>query len=202
MTAGLALAAASYLLGSVPFGLLISKAVAGVDVRRVGSGNIGATNVGRAAGPVAGIATLVLDAAKGALPALAAGALLEPAGPGGAAWPAAAGAAAFLGHLFPPWLRFRGGKGVATALGVTLALSPWVALSAALAFAAALAATRIVSVGSLAGAATCAAGMLFAHGTRSPATWAAAFMAAAMVVRHRANIARLLRGEERRLGRF
>ena len=202
MTAGLALAAASYLIGSVPFGLLVARALAGVDVRRVGSGNIGATNVGRAAGPAAGIATLVLDAAKGALPALAAGALLEPAGPGGAAWPAAAGVAAFLGHLFPPWLRFRGGKGAATALGVTLALSPWVALAAVLVFSLALGATRIVSVGSLAGAATCAGGMLLAHGARSPATWAAAFMATAMVVRHRANIARLLRGEERRLGRF
>jgi glycerol-3-phosphate acyltransferase PlsY len=107
-----------------------------------------------------------------------------------------------LGHLFPPWLRFRGGKGVATALGVTLALSPWVALAAVLVFSVALGATRIVSVGSLAGAATCAGGMLAAHGAKSPATWAAAFMAAAMVVRHRANIARLLRGEERRLGRF
>jgi glycerol-3-phosphate acyltransferase PlsY len=201
VTAGLALVAAGYLLGSVPFGLLISKAFAGVDVRRVGSGNIGATNVGRAAGPAAGVVTLVLDVAKGALPALAAGAFLEPAGPGGAAWPAAAGVAAFLGHLFPPWLRFRGGKGVATALGVVLALSPWVALAAVLAFAAALGATRIVSVGSLAGAATCAGGMLVAHGARSPATWAAVFMAAAIAVRHRGNIGRLARGEERRLGR-
>ncbi len=201
MTTGLAFVVAGYLLGSVPFGLLISRALAGVDVRQVGSGNIGATNVGRAAGPAAGVATLVLDAAKGALPALAAQAVLEPAGPGGAAWPAAAGVAAFLGHLFPPWLRFRGGKGVATALGVALALSPWVALVAALAFAAVFAATRIVSAGSLAGAAACVAGMLVAHGARSPATWAAAFMAAAIAVRHRGNIGRLARGEERRLGR-
>ena len=201
MTAGLALVVAGYLLGSVPFGLLISKALAGVDVRQVGSGNIGATNVGRAAGTGAGVATLILDAAKGAIPVLAARAFLEPAGVGGDAWPAGVGVAAFLGHLFPPWLGFRGGKGVATALGVALALSPWVALAAILAFSAALAATRIVSVGSLAGAATCAGGMLLAHGARSPATWAAAFMAAAMVVRHRANVARLLRGEERRLGR-
>ncbi len=201
MTAGLALAAAGYLIGSIPFGLLISRALAGVDVRQVGSGNIGATNVGRAAGPAAGIATLVLDAAKGALPVLAAAAFLDPAGPGGGAWPAVAGVAAFLGHLFPPWLRFRGGKGAATAFGVTLALSPWVALAVALAFAAAIGVTRIVSVGSLAGAATCAGGMLVAHGARSPATWAAALMAAAVVVRHRVNIARLVRGEERRIGR-
>jgi glycerol-3-phosphate acyltransferase PlsY len=201
VTAGLALTAAAYLFGSIPFGLLLTRALAGVDVRQVGSGNIGATNVGRAAGPAAGIATLVLDAAKGALPVLAAGAFLDPAGPGGGAWPAAAGVAAFLGHLFPPWLRFRGGKGVATALGVTLALSPWVALAAIVAFAAVMAVTRIVSVSSLAGAATCAGGMLAAHGGRSPATWAAAFMAAATFVRHRANIARLARGEEQRLGR-
>ncbi|HYQ80524.1 MAG TPA: glycerol-3-phosphate acyltransferase, partial [Anaeromyxobacteraceae bacterium] len=102
MTAGLALVVAGYLLGSVPFGLLITRALAGVDVRQVGSGNIGATNVGRAAGKGAGVATLVLDAAKGALPVLAARAFLEPAGAGGEAWPAAAGVAAFLGHLFPP----------------------------------------------------------------------------------------------------
>jgi glycerol-3-phosphate acyltransferase PlsY len=201
VTAGLALAAAAYLFGSIPFGLLLTRALAGVDVRQVGSGNIGATNVSRAAGPAAGIATLILDAAKGALPVLAAATFLDPAGPGGGTWPAAAGVAAFLGHLFPPWLRFRGGKGVATALGVALALSPWVALAAVVAFAAVLAATRIVSVSSLAGAATCAGGMLAAQGGRSPASWAAAFMAAAMVVRHRANIARLARGQEQRLGR-
>lgn len=198
--AGLALAAAAYLFGSIPFGLLLTRALAGVDVRQVGSGNIGATNVGRAAGPAAGVATLILDAAKGALPVLAAATFLEPAAPGAEVWPAAAGVAAFLGHLFPPWLRFRGGKGVATALGVALALSPWVALAAILAFAVAVAVVRIVSVGSLAGAATCAGGMLAAHGARSPATWAAAFMAAAIAVRHRANIARLARGEEGRLG--
>ena len=201
MTAGLALAAAAYLFGSIPFGLLLTRALAGVDVRQVGSGNIGATNVGRAAGPAAGIATLVLDAAKGALPVLAAETLLDPAAAGAGVWPAVAGVAAFLGHLYPPWLRFRGGKGVATAFGVTLALSPWVALAAVLVFAVALGATRIVSVGSLAAAATCAAGVLFAAGARSPATWAAAVMAAAVAVRHRANIARLARGEERRLGR-
>lgn len=200
MIAGLALAAAAYLFGSIPFGLLLTRALAGVDVREVGSGNIGATNVGRAAGPAAGIATLVLDAAKGALPVLAAAMFLEPVGPGADAWPAVAGVAAFLGHLFPPWLRFRGGKGVATAFGVTLALSPWVALAALLAFAAVLAVVRIVSVGSLAGAATCAGGMLAAHGARSPPSWAALFMAVAIVVRHRANIARLARGEEGRLG--
>ena len=90
MTVGLALVAAGYLLGSVPFGLLAGKGLAGVDVRQVGSGNIGATNVGRAAGPAAGIATLILGVAKGALPVLAALAFAEPAGTGGAAWPAAA----------------------------------------------------------------------------------------------------------------
>ena len=201
MIAGLALVALGYLAGSVPFGLLPTRALAGVDVRQVGSGNIGATNVGRAAGKGAGFATLILDAAKGALPVLAARAFLEPAGLGGEAWPAAAGVAAFLGHLFPPWLGFRGGKGVATALGASLALSPWVALLAVLAFAVTLAATRIVSVGSLAGAATCAAGMLLAQGGRSPATWATAFMAAAIGVRHKGNIARLARGEEPRIGR-
>ncbi len=198
MTAGLALVVAGYLLGSVPFGLLISRALAGVDVRQVGSGNIGATNVGRAAGPAAGVATLVLDAAKGALPALAAQAFLDPAGPGGAAWPAAAGVAAFLGHLFPPWLRFRGGKGVASGFGALLVLAPGAALAGAVVFAIVLTATRIVSLGSLAGAASAAAVALSVHGGRSPVSWASVVVATAVGLKHRSNLRRLLARSERR----
>jgi len=189
-----ALLAGAFLLGSVPFGLILSRAFAGVDVRRVGSGNIGATNVSRAAGKKVGILTLVLDAAKGALPVLVAQLLgLAPA------WGAAAGIAAFLGHLFPPWLGFKGGKGVATALGVSAAFAPLAALVALVTFSATLAATRFVSVGSLLGTAACAAGIFAVRGADSPASWAGAAMAVAIFLRHIPNVRRLLRGEENRI---
>jgi glycerol-3-phosphate acyltransferase PlsY len=185
---------AGYLLGSVPFGVLVARRMAGLDVRQVGSGNIGATNVARAAGKGAGVLTLLLDAAKGALPVFAARWLgLAPA------WVAAVGLAAFLGHLFPVWLRFRGGKGVATALGLLLALEPWAALAGLAGFAAMLALTRMVSVGSMVGAVLGAATVLAVEGVRSPYAWASAAMAGAILVRHRGNLARLARGEERRI---
>ncbi len=196
----LLLVAGAYLLGSVPFGLVLSRAVAGVDVRRVGSGNIGATNVSRAAGKPIGIATLVLDAAKAAVPTLFTISLLEPEGSATIAWwVVAVGLAAFFGHLFPVWLGFRGGKGVATALGLFLVLAPWAALAGVAAFAAVVALTRIVSLGSLAGTATCAAGTFLQHGPRSPVSWAGVVAAAAIALKHRGNIRRLLRGEERRI---
>ncbi len=193
---GVALVAGAYLLGSIPFGLLVSRAAAGVDVREVGSGNIGATNVARAAGRWAALLTLVLDVSKAAAPALLAGRLL---GPGAAGWAAAAGLAAFLGHVFPAYLGFRGGKGVAAGLGVLLALSPWAALAAAGTWGAAVAATRMVSVGSLAGAAVGAGVALALHGGRSPASWAALAVAAVVFARHRSNIERIRRGREPRL---
>lgn len=185
---------AGYLLGSVPFGVLVARRMAGLDVRQVGSGNIGATNVARAAGKGAGVLTLLLDAGKGALPVVAARWLgLAPA------WVAAVGLAAFLGHLFPVWLRFHGGKGVATALGLLLALEPWAALAGLAGFAAMLALTRMVSVGSMVGAVLGAATVLAVEGVRSPYAWASAAMAGAILVRHRGNLARLARGEERRI---
>jgi len=198
--AGSALVLTGYLLGSIPFGLLLARFVAGVDVRRTGSGNIGATNVARAAGQKLGLVTLLLDAAKGAIPVMAVAALLGAPGEPGP-WAAAAGLAAFLGHVFPPWLRFRGGKGVATAFGVFLALSPWAALAALAVFVASYAGTRIVSVSSLAGAAACAATAAALYGYRSSATWTALAILAVVVIRHRTNMQRLLRGEERRVGK-
>jgi glycerol-3-phosphate acyltransferase PlsY len=141
-----------------------------------------------------GILTLVLDAAKGALPVLVAPLLgLGPA------WGAAAGTAAFLGHLFPPWLGFKGGKGVATALGVSAAFAPLAALVALVTFAATLAATRFVSVGSLLGTAACAAVIFAVRGADSPASWAGAAMALAIFARHVPNVRRLLHGEENRI---
>ena len=116
-----------YLSGSIPFGLLVVRAARGVDVRGQGSGNIGATNVARVAGKGLGVRVLVLDALKGALPVLLARAV-EPT----PLVPALVGAAAFAGHVAPPWLGFRGGKGVATALGVLAVLAPRAALAGAL----------------------------------------------------------------------
>jgi glycerol-3-phosphate acyltransferase PlsY len=190
----------AYLLGSVPFGLILSRAVAGVDVRQVGSGNIGATNVSRAAGKPLGIVTLLLDAAKAAVPVLLAIMLLAPEGSATMdRWVVAVGLGAFFGHLFPVWLGFRGGKGVATALGLFLVLAPWPALAGVATFAAVVALTRIVSLGSLAGTAVCAGGTFAQYGAASPICWAGLAVTAAIALKHRGNIRRLLRGEERRI---
>ena len=195
---GWLLVGASYLAGSVPFGLLLARFVAGVDVRQSGSGNIGATNVGRTAGRSLGVLTLLLDAGKGGI-SVAATALAMGA-PHDGDWAAAAGLAAFLGHVFPVWLGFRGGKGVATALGVFVVLSPWLALLSTVAFAASLGATRIASVGSMTAAAVMAAGCALFHGIESPVTKVAAVIFLVILVRHQANIRRMLHGQESRLG--
>jgi glycerol-3-phosphate acyltransferase PlsY len=189
-----ALVAGAYLLGAVPFGLLVTRAVTGKDIRALGSGNIGATNVLRAAGRAAAAAVLFLDAAKGFVPVFVA---RRVAGEGDGWVPAACALAAVLGHVFPVYLRFRGGKGVATGLGVAAALAPWAALAGAAAYALLFALTRISSAGSLAGAAAAAA----AAWITAPRLYAAIFTAllALIVFRHRGNIARLFRGEERPL---
>jgi glycerol-3-phosphate acyltransferase PlsY len=194
---GWAIVAASFLLGSIPFGLLLGRFVAGVDVRQEGSGNIGATNVARTAGRRLGVLTLVLDAAKGAIPVgIAAWALGVPPD---ASWPAAAGLAAFLGHVFPVWLRFRGGKGVATALGAFLALTPWLTLGAALVFGVTFAASKVVSVSSLVATAVLAGGATVLHGKDAPVTEVALVVLLVIIVRHQSNIRRMARGEESRL---
>src|SRR2546430_420205 len=140
---------AAYLLGSIPFGLLIAKVFGGGDVRKAGSGNVGATNVTRVAGPFAGIVTLVLDAAKGSgavwLAAYFSG---EAAG-----WMILAGLAALIGHCFPVWLRFRGGKGVATAAGKFFILSPLALWRSVLLFFIFFACFRFVFFGATAAAA-------------------------------------------------
>jgi glycerol-3-phosphate acyltransferase PlsY len=187
----------SYLAGSIPFGLLLGRLVAGVDVRQAGSGNIGATNVARTAGRRLGVLTLLLDAGKGGVPvAVMALALGEPHDAG---WPATAGLAAFLGHVFPPWLRFRGGKGVATAFGAFVVLSPWLALLASVVFGATFGATGVVSLSSIGAAAALTAGCATFHGTGSPVTRVSAVVLAVVLLRHQANIRRMFRGEETRL---
>ena len=201
---GLLFVAAAYLLGSIPFGVVLTRLFTGKDVRQVGSGNIGASNVSRAAGKVAGVLTLVLDAAKASVPMLVAERLFaDPGTFAGARWAVAVGAAAFLGHIYPIWLGFKGGKGVATALGVFAVLAPVPSLLALVAFGVGYGATRIPAVGSLAGTATCCTGAIvqefLRHGSdawASPIPWAGLALAAVIVLRHRANIERLVKGAE------
>ncbi|HSN90304.1 MAG TPA: glycerol-3-phosphate 1-O-acyltransferase PlsY [Anaeromyxobacteraceae bacterium] len=195
---GSLLVALGFLAGSIPFGFVVARLFLGVDVRQVGSGNIGATNVARAGGRGVGVVVLLLDVAKAVLPMLAARALLR--GEASAEiFVILVGLAAFLGHLFTPWLGFRGGKGVATALGVFLVLSPLAALAGLAAFAVAYGATRISSVGSLSGTAACAAVAFFAAGPSSPTAWAGLALAALIFLRHRENVGRILRGEEKKM---
>jgi len=195
-----ALVAGGYLAGSIPFGVLLTRLFTGADVRKVGSGNIGASNVTRAAGKAAGVLTLVLDAAKASLPMLAVRAALRDQGEHVAlAGTTLVGVAAFVGHLYPVWLRFRGGKGVATGLGVFLVLTPWASLAALAGFALAFAVTRVPAVGSLVGTAIVAAGTFLRYGAASAVSWAGLAVALVILFRHRSNIDRLLRGSENKV---
>jgi glycerol-3-phosphate acyltransferase PlsY len=187
------LAALAYLLGSVPFGLWLVKAWKGIDVREVGSGNIGTTNVYRAAGKTAAIAVFLLDVAKGAVPVALAIWL------GMAEWAALlVGVMAILGHSKSIFLGFTGGKSVATGIGTILALSPLGAALTLCVFAVVFAASRMVSLGSIV-AALALPGILFALKASPTYMYYAAGAALYVVVRHRANIQRLLAGKENRL---
>lgn len=198
----------AYLVGAIPFGLLVGRAWKGVDIRQHGSGNLGATNALRVLGKRVGGLVLLLDAAKGALPVL----LLPPlvtrlAGASGPSWlPVALATSAVVGHVFPIYLRFAGGKGVATSAGAMLALHP-PALGAAFAtFALTLALTRIVSLSSLLAAlalplaAVAIDGPELALGEARVRTALFVLLALLVWVRHRANLARLLAGTEPRIG--
>jgi glycerol-3-phosphate acyltransferase PlsY len=184
----------AYLLGSIPFSFWVARAFGVADVRRVGSGNVGATNVLRTAGKAAGLLAFGLDALKGT----AASALALWLAPGG--WlPALAAVGAVLGHMFPVWLGFRGGKGVATGFGAFVPLAPQAAAAGLAAFAVTLAAFRYVSVASIGGAIALASAAVWLAAPRSVAV-AAAGLAALILCKHRENLARLARGDERRLG--
>ena len=183
-----------YLSGSIPFGLLLVRASRGVDVRAQGSGNIGATNVARVAGKGLGAVVLVLDALKGALPVLLAAAV-----EGNGAVPALVGVAAFTGHVAPPWLGFRGGKGVATALGVLAVLAPRAALAGAVTWAVVLAVLRISSVGSLLAGIVAVTVAWLVPGTPASAAELTSVLFLAMLWTHRGNIGRLLRRGEPRV---
>jgi glycerol-3-phosphate acyltransferase PlsY len=187
---------AAYLLGSIPFGILLTRLRGAGDLRKSGSGNIGATNVARVAGPVAGILTLALDAGKGAAAVL----LAERYTNSSAMWITLAALAALLGHCFSVWLRFKGGKGVAPALGVFMVLSPLAALAALSIFLLVVAYGRYVSLGSI----TAAAAMplliyfLWAPPHAPPLiVTAGTFAASALIIwKHDANIQRLVQGDE------
>jgi len=187
--------AVAYLIGSIPFSFLVARAFGVRDVRQVGSGNVGATNVLRSAGRAAGALALLLDQGKAA----AASALAGRRAPGEAALPAAAALAAVVGHMYPVWLRFQGGKGVATGFGAFAPLTPLAATGALAVFALAALATRFVSLGSVAGAAVLALIALALRGP-DPVAISAACTAALVVLRHRSNLRRILGGTERRVG--
>jgi len=196
MTWELALVAAAYLLGSIPSALLVVWARTGKDVRREGSGNVGATNATRIGGPAAGILVTAMDVVKGALP-VAAMSVLNP----GSGWLAATTLAAIVGHCYPVWLRFAGGKGVATALGAFAVLAPLPAFVALGVWIAVLAVGRWVSLASLVAAA--AFPLLVAIlGEPGRSTLLGVSLASALiVVRHRNNIRQLIAGSEPRIGR-
>ena len=183
----------AYLLGSVPTGYILGSR-AGIDVRKAGSGNVGATNVARVVGKPQGIVTLIADVMKGFVPVFVAGHLNL-----GSMAMALAGTAAFLGHLYPVFLGFRGGKGVATALGVFLGLAPLTTFVLIVIFAVAMLATRIVSLSSMIAAAA-APITLWIFSYPPDLVGAGVFLAMMIVWRHRANIRRLVDGIEPKFG--
>jgi glycerol-3-phosphate acyltransferase PlsY len=188
----------AYLLGSIPFGYLLVKIFRKQDIRATGSGNIGATNVARSGAKGLGIATLLLDVGKGYVAVRIAHQLL----PNSPELAMAAAIAAVIGHVFPVWLGFRGGKGVATALGVFLALSPVLTLGLVAVFAAIFALTRYVSLASIA---ACASVPLFElpfllHMRPGIYMTGLFFVPGLIIVKHHANIRRLLSGTESRFG--
>jgi glycerol-3-phosphate acyltransferase PlsY len=194
----LALLVLAYLLGSIPSGLLVARALGGPDPRSQGSGNLGTANVYRALGPKAGALTLLGDMAKGALPVALARLLLAPLGPWQETGVALVAAAAVIGHVFPLYLGFKGGKAVATTFGVIAVLAPWAALNLALVYILALSQTRIFSVSAL----ICAWLLPVAVGLFSPSKaylLLAGSLSGLILVCHRTNLERFFRGEEPRL---
>jgi glycerol-3-phosphate acyltransferase PlsY len=201
------LVAASYLIGATPFGYLTGRLIGRIDIRKHGSGNIGATNVGRVLGTGWGLFVLILDFLKGAVPVAGlVWILIADDDPQRAAWQVAAGIATIVGHVFPFWLGFRGGKGVATALGVATCLAGWPTVFAGTVFGLVFLFWRFASLASIVAAlsfAVCQVGLLWPD-LFSQANWSltafSLLVPALIVARHRSNIGRLLRGEEKKYG--
>ena len=182
-----------YAMGSVPFAFLLARR-AGIDVRVAGSGNVGAANVLRTTGLPLGVTVMMLDIGKGA-----ASVLTAYAAAGTASSMAAAGAAAIVGHIYPVWLRFHGGKGVAVAAGVFAVLAPAATIAASAVFFATAGLSRLISLGSMAATVTLPSAAWLTGAP--PAVVSAAFGSAALILfRHRANMRRILGGTERRFG--
>jgi glycerol-3-phosphate acyltransferase PlsY len=184
----------AYLLGSVPVGVLLAR-TKGADPRKVGSGNIGATNVMRAAGKTTGALTLAGDILKGFLPLIVAFVMQEPV-----IVVAVVGFSAFLGHLFPLFLKFKGGKGVATALGVYLALDPFAVVITVIVFVLVLLKWRFVSLGSLVGVAAMPL-LLYLFNAPDHYIYLALVIGALIFIKHKDNIRRLIAGTENKIGR-
>lgn len=207
-----ALVIVSYLIGSIPFSFLVVRFVSGADLRQQGSRNIGATNVARTAGKLPGVFALILDLAKGwGAVMLARWIVAQPGWPFAAGtgealhsrelWIALAGLIAVLAHMFPFWLRFHGGKGVATATGVFLALDPIVIAAAAIVFLIVVIVSRTVSLASILSAASVP--LFFRFLANDAPFWRIVIsiaIALAVIMKHHTNIARLARGEERKMG--
>jgi len=193
--------AVAYLLGSIPFGYILVRIFRKEDIRATGSGNIGATNVARSGAKGLGILTLLFDLLKGVAAVL----IAKYFAPGTPGFPSdlavAAGIAAVLGHVFPVWLGFKGGKGVATALGVFLAITPLAALCALGVFIVVFAITRYVSLASILAAVMLPVFCLLWMPDRSPVfVGGVIFLALLVIAKHHANIARLMQGKENRFG--
>lgn len=184
---------AAYLIGSSPFAFLLARR-RGIDLRLAGSGNVGASNVLRTSGVTLAVTAMALDGLKGTLAVL----LAQGVAPGTAA-PVAAAVASVLGHVYPPWLRFHGGKGVATAAGAFSVLAPAALGIACAVFVLAVLATRIISVGSMSAAVTLAVVTAVTDSPRLVVA-GACIAAALVVVRHRGNLVRVMAGTERRMG--
>ncbi len=190
---------AGYFLGSIPFGLLVARS-RGVDIRQHGSGNIGATNVLRVLGKKWGIPVFFLDAAKGVAAVWVAQRFFS-AGPGVAVAGIAGAMACIVGHNFPVWLGFKGGKGIATSAGVLIGLLPWAALVAAAVWGVVFFTTRYVSVASIVAAVAIPLTVWLLEGRADALFWFSVVVAALAVWRHRSNIQRLLAGTENRFER-
>jgi len=195
---GALLVVAGYLCGSIPFGVILTRLLVGVDVRTVGSGNIGATNVARAGGKKVAIPVFILDVVKAVVPILVARRLLAGE-PNGELWTTGVAVAALSGHVFPVWLGFNGGKGVATGLGVFFVLEPWAAIAGFATWIGVYLTIKVSSIGSLGGTAVCAIAVFILHGGRSPISWAGLVIAAIIFYRHKENIRRLVTGEEKKV---
>lgn len=183
---------AAYLLGSIPTAYLLVKLKKGIDIRSFGSGNVGTTNSLRAAGPSTGVLVLLIDMAKGAVPAYAAGLI------GGPLMAAAAGAAAFIGHLCPLWLGFRGGKGVAVTIGVAVVITPWLALLTIGGWLLALLIGGYVSMASCCGAVLLP---LLSLVTNQPYPYTLLYfvLGALVIIRHRSNYRNIRAGREEKM---